>query len=58
MKQPAEVKIGEITNAYEVERDGEKRIVVEAKAEGDVDLFLRELREHGLTIFLNIEAQP
>ncbi len=50
-----EFRIGEIVTAVEFEVEGEKRIVIDAKVTGDVTLFLKELEEHGLTIFLTQE---
>jgi hypothetical protein len=52
-----EIRIGEIVKAEEVEIGGERRIVIEAKITGDVGRFLKELEEHGLTIFLT-EDEP
>ncbi len=53
----AEIRIAEILSAVEVEYEGEKRLIIEAKVTGDTVRLLEELKAHSLSIFLT-EADP
>lgn len=46
------LEIGRINRAFMEERDGRRLLIVEAEATVSSELLVKELEEHGLTIFL------